>query len=126
MSDKRNNSPASRRARKKGVFVEHIDKRKLWTDYQGICGLCLQPVKYARTTIDHILPLSQGGLHEYANVQPAHSLCNYVKGNGEFTLEALHDAIAAREKKRQARRSKGYRNKTGRKGAPLQPAFRAL
>jgi hypothetical protein len=73
MSDKKRNSPASRRARKKGVFVEHIDKRKLWTDYQGICGLCLQPVKFARTTIDHIIPLSQGGMHEYANVQPAHS-----------------------------------------------------
>lgn len=126
MSDKKHNSPASRRARRKGVFVEHIDKRKLWMQYQGICGLCLQPVKLARTTIDHIIPISQGGLHEYANVQPAHSLCNYVKGDGEFSLEALQEAIRRREQKRSRRRSKGYRNQTGRRGAPLTPATRAL
>jgi 5-methylcytosine-specific restriction endonuclease McrA len=122
MSDKKHNSPASRRARAKGAFVEHIDKRKLWTDYQGICGLCMQPVKFARMTIDHIKPLSLGGLHEYANVQPAHSLCNHIKGSGEFSLERLEEAI----RKRNKRRSKRYRNTTGRKGVPLQPAIRAL
>ena len=105
-----------------GAFVEHIDKRKLWMDYQGICGLCLQPVKFARMTIDHILPLSKGGLHEYANVQPAHGLCNHVKANGEFSLEALEEAYERRAK----RRSKRYRNTTGRRGAPLTPAVRPL
>jgi 5-methylcytosine-specific restriction endonuclease McrA len=73
-------------------------------------------------TIDHIKPLSLGGLHEYANVQPAHSLCNHIKGSGEFSLERLEEAI----RKRNKRRSKRYRNTTGRKGVPLQPAIRAL
>ena len=73
-------------------------------------------------TIDHIVPLSKGGRHEYANVQPAHSLCNHVKGNGEFSLERLEVAYKARKR----RKSKGYRNVTGRKRVPLTPAFRAL
>lgn len=121
MSDKKHNSPASRRARKMGAFVEHIDKRKLWHQYQGICGLCLTPVPLSRVTIDHIIPLSQGGLHEYANVQPAHGLCNHVKGSGEFSLERLEEAI----KRRARRRSKRYRNTTGRKDG-LKPAFGAF
>jgi 5-methylcytosine-specific restriction endonuclease McrA len=31
--------------------------------------------------IDHIVPLSRGGLHCYANVQVAHSRCNLRKRN---------------------------------------------
>jgi hypothetical protein len=26
--------------------------------------------------------LSQGGLHGYINVQPAHPICNFIKGAG--------------------------------------------
>jgi 5-methylcytosine-specific restriction endonuclease McrA len=66
-------------------------------------------------TIDHITPLSEGGLHCYENVQPAHSLCNHVKGSGEFSFERLEEA----QRKRNRRKSKGYKNKTGRKRVPL-------
>jgi 5-methylcytosine-specific restriction endonuclease McrA len=90
--------------------------------YQGLCGLCLQPVRLDRMTIDHIVPLSQQGLHEYANVQPAHGLCNHVKANGEFTLEALEEAIESRNRKR---RRKGYRNTTGRRNG-LKPQYAHL
>jgi hypothetical protein len=65
-------------------------------------------------------------MHSYDNVQPAHGICNYVKGNGEFTLEGLNAALKAREHKRSRKKSKGYRNVTGRSGAPLTPAVRAL
>lgn len=115
-------TPANRRAKKLGVFVEYVDKRTLWDDHQGICGLCLQPVKISRMTIDHIVPLSQGGVHSYENTQPAHSLCNHVKGSGEFSLERLNAAI----KRRDSRRSKRYRNRTGRRGAPLTSATRMI
>jgi 5-methylcytosine-specific restriction endonuclease McrA len=107
---------------KLGAFVEHINKRKLWEQYQGLCALCWHPVKFSRMTIDHITPLSKGGRHEYANVQPAHGLCNHVKGCGEFSMEELERAI----KRRAKRRSKRYRNTTGRTGAPLTMAARAL
>jgi hypothetical protein len=49
-------------------------------------------------------------------------LCNHVKGSGEFSLERLQDA----QVKRARRRSKRYRNTTGRRGAPLTPAMRAV
>lgn len=116
-------TPGERRAKKRGVFVEHINKRKLWDQYQGLCGLCLRPVQLDRMTVDHIVPLAKGGLHEFANAQPAHGLCNHVKGSGEFSLELLEEAIERRNRKR---RRKGYRNNTGRRGAPLTPAIRAL
>lgn len=115
-------TPSNRRAKKLGVFVEYVDKRKLWEEYQGICGLCSKPVKLNRMTIDHIEPLSKGGLHSYGNTQPAHSLCNHVKANGEFSLERLNEA----QKRRDSRRSKRYRNRTGRKGVPLTPALRSV
>lgn len=34
-----------------------------------------------RPSIDHIVPLSQGGTHELANVQLAHYRCNLSKNN---------------------------------------------
>lgn len=123
MSDKQKRAtPANRRAKKLGVFVEYVEKRKVWSDYQGLCGLCFKPVKFARMTIDHIQPLSKGGLHSYANTQPAHSLCNHIKANGEFSIERLEEALSKRAK----RRSKRYRNTTGRRGVPLTSAACAL
>ena len=76
-----------RQARKRANFVEEVEglvlaDRDLW-----ICGLCLEdidpevrwphPESYS---IDHIIPLSRGGDHSYANTQSAHLLCNMRKG----------------------------------------------
>jgi 5-methylcytosine-specific restriction endonuclease McrA len=30
--------------------------------------------------VDHIVPICKGGEHTYANVQPAHPICNISKG----------------------------------------------
>lgn len=40
-------------------------------------------------TIDHIIPLSQGGLHSWANVQLAHFLCNSYKGDSFLVPENI-------------------------------------
>ena len=50
------------------------------------CGLCGFPVRSNaepawRGTLDHIVPLSLGGLHREENVQLAHFVCNAIKGN---------------------------------------------
>lgn len=79
-------------------------------------------MKLRQVTIDHITPLSHGGKHEYSNVQPTHGLCNHIKGNGEFSLERLEEAL----KRRDRRRSKRYRNTTGKRGVPLTPAARMI
>jgi ribosomal protein S27AE len=49
------------------------------------CGICRKQVKALRgpmrASIDHIIPLSRGGLHELTNVQLAHYRCNLAKNN---------------------------------------------
>lgn len=120
---KRKSNPSSRRARSKGAFVEHIDKRVLWEQSGRTCALCLQPIKFKHVTIDHIVPLSKGGLHCYLNVQAAHSLCNHVKGDGDWDQERLNEAVRKRDRKR----AKRYRNRTGRNRVrPLTPAYHSL
>lgn len=68
------------------AYDEFVDRSVLHKRDEGICGICGEPVKLIkkgrmRATIDHIIPLSRGGLHSYANVQIAHWLCNVAKGN---------------------------------------------
>ena len=52
------------------------------------CGLCsdrIDPDLPHRhpfsASLDHVVPLSKGGAHTYANVQAAHLICNGRKGN---------------------------------------------
>lgn len=78
---------ARRRARLKGARgAETVYRRKVFERDNWICRLCLKPVdRDAKVphpkapTIDHILPLELGGLHEYLNVQCAHFICNSRK-----------------------------------------------
>lgn len=123
MNRRQRNNPSSQRALRKGAFVEHIDKRVLWERFGRLCALCTQPIKFKHVTLDHIVPLSKGGLHSYENIQPAHGLCNHVKADGEWDPERLNEAIRKRDKRRQKR----YRNRTGRNRArPLTPALHSV
>ena len=71
---------AARRARLKGATVERVDRRVVYEKHGGICGICRSSVPFERMTLDHIVPLVAGGPHSYANVQPAHLVCNSSKG----------------------------------------------
>lgn len=58
----------------------------LWQLYEGrcgICGECINPgVKgWDGLTIDEIIPRSKGGRKHLDNQQPAHSRCNFEKGD---------------------------------------------
>jgi hypothetical protein len=50
-----------------------------------ICGICGEPIvipardPMLKPSIDHKVPISRGGRHRWANVQPAHLLCNIRK-----------------------------------------------
>jgi len=44
-------------------------------------GLCYYCGKKAKLTLDHVIPLSKGGLHELSNLVAACSPCNSSKGN---------------------------------------------
>lgn len=74
-------STAKRRAIEKSVFVEVVDPRTVFKRDEGICGICREPVDIASAwEVDHVVPISKGGDHAYANVQLAHRSCNRSKG----------------------------------------------
>jgi 5-methylcytosine-specific restriction endonuclease McrA len=76
------------RARRYGVEYERIDKRRVFARDKWQCGLCGARVDRRlawphplSATLDHIVPMSCGGPHTYANVQLAHLSCNSAKSN---------------------------------------------
>ncbi|MFB6816256.1 HNH endonuclease [Streptomyces sp. NPDC056347] len=85
-SDDRDN----RRARERDAFVAPVYRARIFERDSWTCQLCAAPVdRTAKVpaphapTIDHILPLANGGTHEPANVQTAHFICNCTKSNRE-------------------------------------------
>lgn len=76
---RRNNIP-------KGEWQElkarHFIRRQLITKNGAVCALCGQPITDMKDcTIDHIIPLSHGGLTTLENCQLAHRQCNLAKGD---------------------------------------------
>jgi 5-methylcytosine-specific restriction endonuclease McrA len=79
-----------RRALIKGAEVldADIDIERLYARDRGVCALCGKRVNKALkwpdlgcATIDHIIPLTKGGPHSWANVALAHHRCNSLKNN---------------------------------------------
>lgn len=71
---------ARRRTRLLGQFVEDVQRGEVFRRDKGICGICRKRVDPADWHLDHIVPISQGGEHSYANVQVSHPYCNESKG----------------------------------------------
>lgn len=80
----------------RSVIVDrNITLEELFKRSKGKCALCGEPCDYddyyyrgetfiagnSYPSIDHIIPLSRGGLHSWDNVQLAHRLCNTEKSN---------------------------------------------
>lgn len=85
-----------RRAIDAGVEIGEVDIRQLWLDQDGICAVCREaiddqlawPEAFSRS-LDHIVPLAEGGAHSQANLQWTHVRCNMRKG-------VTHDDVSAR------------------------------
>lgn len=82
-------SARMRRARKRAVEYEEVWRSRIFErdGYRcGICGRrCLKgkDVPHPQApTLDHIVPLAQGGPHTYRNIQTACYLCNVIKADG--------------------------------------------
>src|SRR5688572_6836012 len=70
----------TRLAIKKRVFVEVVDPQVVFERDNGVCGICRKAVEMTSNwEIDHIMPMSKGGAHSYANVQLSHRKCNRAK-----------------------------------------------
>lgn len=82
-----------RRARIRDAYLEDVDVRVLLERDRGKCTLCSTTVTTDvvrlpsgglaphTATIDHIVPLSRGGEHSYANTRLACLGCNVRRGN---------------------------------------------
>lgn len=84
-----------RRAMEKFAFVEEVDSTLVYERDGWRCGICggsISPSKRwpdsGSVTLDHIIPISKGGRHEYANCQAAHFGCNSRKGS-RINIETL-------------------------------------
>lgn len=80
-----------RRAAKAGVAHEHIELIVLAERDGWRCHLCRRKVSLRTWSMDHLIPLSQGGAHVYENVALAHRRCNAkrgVRGPAQLRLEA--------------------------------------
>lgn len=86
------NRAMNRRQKKKrqeqldAAFVETVELWDIYNRDKGICQICGLPVPDTNeptdqwaATVDHIIPLSKGGLHTGTNCQLAHRLCNSLK-----------------------------------------------
>jgi 5-methylcytosine-specific restriction endonuclease McrA len=69
---------ARRRARKREAFVEMVDPALVLARSEGRCGICGEVIE-GEFHVDHVVPLSRGGEHSYANTQAAHPACNLRK-----------------------------------------------
>lgn len=85
--EKWQNANARRRAVSRGV--ENISRREIFQRDKWRCGLCGKAVDRRlvwphpmSASLDHILPLSEGGVHSKSNVQCSHLGCNSRKQAG--------------------------------------------
>lgn len=82
----RRHGKSLRRARRADAHIEIVYRTRVYERDNWTCRLCGDPVdptaevpEHLAPTLDHILPLAQGGDHSYANVQCAHFICNARK-----------------------------------------------
>jgi ribosomal protein L37E len=75
-----------RKEQMRSAYKEPVSFKKIYKRDKGMCGICGMEVPYDKSptniwgaTIDHIIPISQGGTHEPSNCQLAHRLCNSIK-----------------------------------------------
>lgn len=99
-------SSAEKRAEALGVLIERINRQTLHDMYYGYCGICGERVSLRKYTLDHIKPLSRGGEHSYANLQPAHQWCNSWKA------DKLPEEIEGLRPPAGKRRKQSYRNRS--------------
>ena len=75
------------RAIRRNAFIEDVDINVLLTLQGNVCFLCSEPISLdvkwpepMSLSLDHIVPLANGGLHSYENCSATHLRCNLVKG----------------------------------------------
>lgn len=58
-----------------------LSRQNIFLRDKHICQYCHKGFSEKRLTVDHVIPLSKGGQHEWTNVVTACSHCNNKKGD---------------------------------------------
>lgn len=58
-----------------------LSRQNIFLRDNHTCQYCYKKLSEKKLTIDHVIPLSKGGRHEWVNVVTACSRCNNVKGD---------------------------------------------
>lgn len=69
-----------RYATKKLAFIENVSPVELFNEQCGICYICKGNFLFKEMELDHVHPISKGGLHEKVNCKMACRHCNRSKG----------------------------------------------
>lgn len=79
---------ANKRARRKGYAdrIESEEVSDLW-DVTIFCSICGRFIEEADASLDHLVPLANGGLNKIENIVIVHFWCNNLKGDKDM-LEA--------------------------------------
>ena len=84
-----------RKMLKKSVFTEKYLVSQVIELYGSVCHICDRPIDLSATRIagnlgwenglhlDHVVPISKGGVDSIYNVRPSHAICNLKKGSNE-------------------------------------------
>jgi len=85
--ERRKANHAKRRAVLKGVDAERFEYREIFERDNWTCGICSEPVDPDMSwpdpmsvSLDHVVPISEGGSHTRDNAQCSHLACNVRKG----------------------------------------------
>ena len=70
-----------RRAKERGNQAQRLNLIRVWRRDKGHCYLCRVKLKIWEFTLDHVVPLSKGGAHNYSNVRVCCLPCNLKKGS---------------------------------------------
>jgi hypothetical protein len=76
-----------RRAARHGAYGEAVDRDRVGERDGWRCGICHRKVDRTKVhphrmspSLDHVVPIADGGSHTYANTRITHWLCNVIRG----------------------------------------------
>lgn len=78
--EKRTEKEHRRRAAKTKAFVEKVDRWAVYFRDDRCCYICHKPIEFDDMHVDHVIPLSRGGAHSFANCRASCATCNLRKG----------------------------------------------
>ena len=67
------------------IFGHYLKPReKIYMNQNGICNGCKEHIPFRKSTVDHIIPRSKGGITNKDNIQMLCRSCNGIKANHDM------------------------------------------